>query len=412
MLEKKFVPKKRFERFKDNESWQEIKLGENAIIKGRLGWKSLKREEYIDYGPSMIAGKHIKNGIINWNEVDHIPLWRYEESPEIMLKNGDVIFSKDGSLGNPALITDLKDKATINATMMLVRTNKNLIPSYFYQILNSKQFHDLVYLKVSGSSIPHLFQEDMKNFRFYAPPVNEQQKIGEFFKVLDERIANQERKIAKVKALKTAYLTEMFPQEGEIVPKRRFKGFTEEWKYRKLSDLTELYVGNSFSSDINNKGKYVVMDMGSVSQEGYRLKQKRTNLKRDILNKDDLVMPKDDIGGGQIIGKTAHINKNNSYVLGDHVFRLRFFDNEGLFMHYHINSKPINLSLKKKVTGSAQLGIKSINVLNQYITIPTIEEQQKIGSFFKNLDDQIATEEKKLEKLKKMKEAYLEEMFV
>src|SRR5690625_5741819 len=110
---------------------------------------------------------------------------------------------------------------------------------------------------------------------------NEQQKISEFCKVLDERIANQERKIAKVKALKTAYLTEMFPQEGESVPKRRFKGFTEEWKYRKLSDLTELYVGNSFSSDINNKGKYVVMDMGSVSQEGYRLKQKRTNLKKE-----------------------------------------------------------------------------------------------------------------------------------
>src|SRR5699024_2052703 len=224
----------------ENIEWNKIKLGDYAIIKGRLGWKSLKKEEYIDNGPSMIAGRHIKNGIIDWNEVDHIPLWRYEESPEIMLKNNDVIFSKDGSLGNPAIITGLKDKATINATMMLVRINGKLAASYFYQILNSKRFHELVYLKVSGSSIPHLFQEDMKSFRFYAPDISEQQKIGEFFKVLDERIANQERKIAKVKALKTAYLTEMFPQEGETVPKRRFKGFEEEWKKYKLKDRTSI----------------------------------------------------------------------------------------------------------------------------------------------------------------------------
>src|SRR5699024_6076471 len=102
---------------------------------------------------------------------------------------------------------------------------------------NTKYFFELIRLKVSGSSIPHLFQEDMNNFTFYAPNLKEQQKIGEFFKVLDERIANQERKISKVKALKEAYLTEMFPQEGETVPKRRFKGFEEAWKELSLEDV-------------------------------------------------------------------------------------------------------------------------------------------------------------------------------
>src|SRR5690625_2462717 len=70
----------------------------------------------------------------------------------------------------------------------------------------------------------------------------EQQKIGEFFKVLDQRIVNQERKIAKVKALKTAYLTEMFPQELETVPKRRFKGFKRDWKESGLLELIESIV--------------------------------------------------------------------------------------------------------------------------------------------------------------------------
>lgn len=73
-------PKIRFKEFTD--AWEQRKLGEHAIIKGRLGWKSLKQEEYTLEGPSMIAGKHIVNGKIDWTKVDHIPDWRYDESPE------------------------------------------------------------------------------------------------------------------------------------------------------------------------------------------------------------------------------------------------------------------------------------------------------------------------------------------
>ena len=405
MEEKKLVPKRRFIGFR--EEWKTYNLGEKVEFFSGLTYSP--NDVVLNNGTLVIRSSNIKNNQII--DADNVFVDKNIVNSEQVRVGDIIVVVRNGSrdlIGKNAVVRKESPDTVIGAFMTGIRSKYY---NFNYTLLNTKLFNKQVAENL-GATINQITTGMFNKMVFNFPAIEEQQKIGEFFKVLDERIANQERKIAKVKALKSAYLTEMFPQEGEIVPKRRFKGFTEEWKYRKLSDLTELYVGNSFSSDINNKGKYVVMDMGSVSQEGYRLKQKRTNLKRDILNKDDLVMPKDDIGGGQIIGKTAHINKNNSYVLGDHVFRLRFFDNEGLFMHYHINSKPINLSLKKKVTGSAQLGIKSINVLNQYITIPTIEEQQKIGSFFKNLDDQIATEEKKLEKLKKMKEAYLEEMFV
>ncbi len=411
--EKRLLPKKRFERFKDNESWQEIKLGENAIIKGRLGWKSLKREEYIDNGPSMIAGKHIKNGIINWNEVDHIPLWRYEESPEIMLKNGDVIFSKDGSLGNPALITDLKGKATINSTMMLVRTNKNLDASFFYQILNSKQFLDLVYLKVSGSSIPHLFQEDMKNFKFYAPDVNEQQKIGEFFKILDERIANQARKIAKVKALKSAYLTEMFPQEGETVPRRRFKGFEGEWQKEKISNIANYrrgsfpqpYGEDKWYDEIYGMPFVQVVDVANNLKLVNNTKQKLAQPNSVYVEKGKVLVT---LQGS--IGRVA-ITQYSSYV--DRtllIFESYKFKVDTYYFAYIIQ---LLFDIEKQKAPGGTIKTITKEALSEFIVkIPCYEEQQKIGKFFKNLDDQITTEEKKLEKLKKMKEAYLEEMFV
>ena len=113
------VPKLRFKGF--NDEWKIDKLNENTYIKGRIGWKNLKQEEYTLKGPYLIAGKHINEGIINWDKCDHISEERYEESMEIALKDDDIIFSKDGSIGNPALIQNLKVKATINGTMMLIR---------------------------------------------------------------------------------------------------------------------------------------------------------------------------------------------------------------------------------------------------------------------------------------------------
>ena len=202
------VPEIRLEGFEGE--WENIRLGDCAIIKGRLGWKSLKQEEYTEVGPSMIAGKHIKNGVIDWGEVDHIPQWRYDESPDIMLEEGDIIFSKDGSLGNPALVSNLKGEATINSTMMLVRLDKEVSSQFFYHILTSSVFQKLIYLKVSGSSIPHLFQADMQDFNFYAPSIEEQQAIGSYFSNLDNLIAAHQDKISQLETLKKKLLQDMF----------------------------------------------------------------------------------------------------------------------------------------------------------------------------------------------------------
>ena len=202
------VPEIRLDGFEGE--WENIRLGDCAIIKGRLGWKSLKQEEYTEVGPSMIAGKHIKNGVIDWREVDHIPQWRYDESPDIMLENGDIIFSKDGSLGNPALVSNLKGEATINSTMMLVRLNNKVSPQFFYQVLTSSVFQKLIYLKVSGSSIPHLFQADMQDFSFFAPCIEEQQAIGTYFSNLDNLINSYQEKISQLETLKKKLLQDMF----------------------------------------------------------------------------------------------------------------------------------------------------------------------------------------------------------
>lgn len=404
MEEKQLVPKRRFKEFEGE--WKKKNFDEEIELYSGLTYSP---NDVQQNGTFVLRSSNVQNGeIVSADDV-------YVDSEVVNSSNvreGDIIVVvRNGSrslIGKHAKIKKSMDKTVIGAFMTGVRSNQ---PNFINALLDTRNFKREID-KNLGATINQITNGMFKSMSFIIPSVKEQKKIGEFFKALDERIANQERKIAKVKALKAAYLTEMFPQEGKTVPKRRFKGFEDDWRRSELAKLTDLYVGKSFTSSVESNGKYTVMDMGSVSQEGNRLIHKKTNLKRDILLKEDLVMPKDDIGGGNIIGKTAYINQNNRYVLGDHVYRLRFQNNYGLFMHYCINSKPINKNIRRKATGSAQLGIIGVNVLNTIVAVPSLAEQQKIGEFFKNIDNQIEMEEKKLDKLQKMKEAYLEEMFV
>ncbi|MDY0409881.1 restriction endonuclease subunit S [Paracerasibacillus soli] len=229
------------------------------------------------------------------------------------------------------------------------------------------------------------------------PCTLEQQKIGEFFKVLDERIANQERKIAKVEALKSAYLTEMFPQEGENVPKRRFKGFKGGWKVHTLGELASINTGDSDVKD-------------SISNGVYPFFIRSKNISRSDTYSFDgeaILIP----GEGKL-GDIFHYY-NGKFNYHQRVYKISDFNEDvnGRFIYYTMNHTFKKHALKETVKATVD-SLRLPTLTSYRLLLPTVQEQQKISEFFKNLDDQIRTEEKKLEKLKKMKEAYLEEMFV
>jgi type I restriction enzyme, S subunit len=191
-------------------SWEYVQLKDHAIVKGRVGWKGLKQSEYIENGPHLIASKHIKSGKIQWDNCDHITEERYQESYEIALTEGDIIFSKDGAIGNPALVRNLPNKATINSTMMLVRPNKTLNSRYFYHILGSVYFERLKYRCLSGSAIPHIFQADMKDFDFPLPPIEQQENIATKLDQIDQTLEKINDKINSTRALQISLINQIF----------------------------------------------------------------------------------------------------------------------------------------------------------------------------------------------------------
>ena len=210
--------------------WRRERLGDHAQISARIGWRGLSADEYVDSGPFLIAGKHIVSGSVDWAGCNHLTEDRYRESPEIALQIGDVIISKDGTIGRVARIDSLPGLATLNGTMMLVRPTGSLDHRYLSHLLNGSAFKKLVEERISGSSVPHLFQRDLITLPVSLPPLEEQRRIGEILDAVDQTIQATERVIAKLTVTRIGLLNEQLAPGMSPSP-------PPEWEVFRIEEL-------------------------------------------------------------------------------------------------------------------------------------------------------------------------------
>jgi len=240
------------------------------------------------------------------------------------------------------------------------------------------------------------------SLKILLPPLDEQEKIAEILSTWDEAINLTINLIESKKQFKKALMQNL------LTAKIRFPHFKDEWRAIKLSEICDISTGTSKSRFIGD-GKFYIVDMGSITQDGLLNLTKTTNLNQDFLDFGDLVMPKDDIGGGKIIGKVAVIDKDNTYVLSDHIFRIKTIENSN-FLAYLINSDLINKKIRREVSGTAQLGLSKRTIENLKIKLPNLKEQQKIAEVLTACDDEINLLNLKLENLKKQKQGLMQKL--
>lgn len=240
------------------------------------------------------------------------------------------------------------------------------------------------------------------SLKILLPPLDEQEKIAEILSTWDEAINLTINLIESKKQFKKALMQNL------LTAKIRFPQFKDEWEETKLGEICDISTGTSKSRFIGD-GKFYIVDMGSITQDGLLNLTKTTNLSQDFLDFGDLVMPKDDIGGGKIIGKVAVIDKDNTYVLSDHIFRIKTTENSN-FLAYLINSDLINKKIRREVSGTAQLGLSKRTIENLKIKLPNLKEQQKIAEVLTACDDEINLLNLKLENLKKQKQCLMQKL--
>lgn len=141
-----------------------IELEKIAYLAGRIGWKGLTAKEYTQSGPLFLSVHSLNYGdYVDFRDANHISKERYDESPEIMLKEHDILICKDGAgIGKLGIIKHLSAPTTINSSMLLIRAEADLKAKYLYYYLLSSNFQKLIREKIDGATTPHLYQRDIK----------------------------------------------------------------------------------------------------------------------------------------------------------------------------------------------------------------------------------------------------------
>lgn len=166
-------------------------ISNSLYIKGRIGWKGLKKKEYLKKsGYRIINGSNISNGKINWSDCGYITKQRYFESPEIMLQKGDILVTKDGTIGKVAFVEDLVQPSTIASGLFIVRNKATdeCDTLFLYYYLQTRKFKEFIHSRTEGSVIPHLYQKDFKEFKIPDISLANQRQISSKLNYIQKKI--------------------------------------------------------------------------------------------------------------------------------------------------------------------------------------------------------------------------------
>ena len=173
-----------------------LNLGNDLYIHGRIGWRGLSKDEYLDFSNyKIINATALMDGYVDWNNCGFISKERYMESEEIMLKENDILISKDGTFGKIGYVKNLTSFCTVASGIFVLR---NTMPDvlnfdYLYHILKSNIFKDFIRRnKALGSTISHLYQRDLANFVIDLPDYETQTAIANVLNALDSKIENND----------------------------------------------------------------------------------------------------------------------------------------------------------------------------------------------------------------------------
>ncbi len=319
-----------------------------------------------------------------------------------------ILLSEDG-----ANITDrnypvcflAKGKYWVNNHAHVLKARDGIVNNFFCNAMERKDYT----LYNTGMAMPKLNKEACKNIPVSCPSYEEQKTIGTFFTTLDAQISASTSRLASLKQVKAASLQAMFPQEGETVPKVRFKGFQGEWKKVKADDIFKTF---------NEKNRpdlpvlSATQDKGMVTREaiGYNIFHDKSNeaTYKHILPGQFVIHLRSFQGGfahSEIEGIASP-----AYTIMEFKDKTQHHDH---FWKYIFTSKAFIKSLELITYGIRDgRSISYDEFKEMYFFVPCKSEQQSIASFFTSIDRQITLQSQRLEKLKQIKAACLDKMFV
>ena len=408
---KQQIPAIRFKGFTD--AWEQRKLGETVDYVKGFAFKSnsYKSEGIRIIRVSDLSTHSIKEDgdkiFINIDDSKTYNNYVINKDEIIITTVGSKSEMKDSAVGRPIIIRN-DNEGLLNQNLVKLSAKESFDSNFIYNSLLDKRYSNYIAtIERGNANQANIAIADLWEYPIKVPQLKEQQKIGAFFKSLDDTIALHQRQLNDYKQLKKSMLQKMFPQDGEKVPKIRFDGFTKEWEQRKLGDCfaernERMSEGELISVTINSgvvkassldrkdnssedKSNYKKVEIGDIAYNSMRMWQGASGVSRysGILSPAyTVIVPK----------------KQISSVFFSYLFKLN-----KMIQTFQANSQGLTSdtwNLKYPV-------LKDIKVY-----VPNYEEQNKIGNFFKQLDDTIAFHQQKVNDYQQLKKVMLQQMFV
>lgn len=196
------------------EHWRLSKVKYEFYLKARVGWKGLTSDEFEEESYAyLVTGTDFKQRNINWKTCYQVNKERYEDDPFIILKNGDLLITKDGTIGKTSIVKDLDKPACLNSGIFVLRPLKNNVNNEFlYWIMNSSSFSIFNDLTSTGATIKHLYQNVFQEFSISIPHIEEQNEIVEYLDkqtaFVDNIIEQTVYQITKIKEYRQSIISE------------------------------------------------------------------------------------------------------------------------------------------------------------------------------------------------------------
>ncbi|BBS18111.1 restriction endonuclease subunit S [Aeromonas caviae] len=193
------------------DDWEEISIGQDAVLKARIGWQALTTKEYQVSGDIyLVTGIDFDAGAVMWDKCCYVSEWRYKQDTNIQLRENDVLITKDGTVGKVGYVSALEKPATLNSGVFVIRPkNNSFVPRYLFYVLTSRLFNDFMNQITAGSTITHLYQKDFVNFEFSAPNIEEQTAIATILSDMDNELQALTQKLEKARALKQGMMQQL-----------------------------------------------------------------------------------------------------------------------------------------------------------------------------------------------------------
>ena len=383
------------------EDWEIVNLGNVAKVNGRIGFRGYTVADLVGAGQGAytIGGKHIANMIIDLSDAEYISWEKYYESPEIMVKRGDIVLAQRGSLGKSAIVLNDIGPATINPSLVLIN-NIKCSNEYLAYWLQSDRIVQYICSINSQTSIPMITQAQIEQIPINIPSsLAEQRAIAEVLSDVDGLIAALDKKIAKKRLLKQGAMQQLF------TGKKRLPGFTDEWVDTPIGEGVRFQVGYPFQSQYftsDRIGKRLVKNRDLKSDDQIVFYNGEYDHKFIVHNGDILIGMDGDFLPYKWDKGIALLNQRVGRLLPTKKWDLSFV------MYALIEP----LQKLQDGTGATTVKHLSHNDIEQIVLcIPqNYEEQQAIATILSDMDKEIADLEAQRDKYRLLKSGMMQKL--